>query len=143
MGALQSADGAFMLGAMGAGTTSAGRLYFPAGTPEPADVGPDGAVDLPGNILRELAEETGLAPPDVVLDEDWTLVFDGARVACMKRVRCRLDARAMLERFAAFRAGERDPELDALVPMRSPADFQAERMPDFMLTYLRHAFAAG
>lgn len=142
MGALQSADGAFMLGAMGAGTTSAGRLYFPAGTPEPADVQADGAVDLVGNILRELREETGLAPPDVALDEDWTLVFDGARVACMKRVRCRLDAAAMLARFAAFRAAERDPELDALVPMRSPADFQPERMPGFMLTFLRHAFAA-
>ena len=143
MGALQSADGAFMLGAMAAGTTSAGRLYFPAGTPEPADVRPDGVVDLAGNILRELEEETGLMPPDIVLDEDWTLVFDGARVACMKRVRCRLDAASMLQRFAAFRAAEPDPELDALVPMRSPADFQAERMPGFMLTYLRHALAQG
>ncbi len=141
MGALQSADGAFMLGAMSAGTTSAGRLYFPAGTPEPADVRADGTVDLAGNILRELREETGLDSAEVDLARDWTLVFDGARVACMKRVRCRLDAAALLRRFADFRAGERDPELDALVPMRSTADFQAERMPGFMQTFLRYAFA--
>ena len=143
MGALQSADGAFMVGAMAAGTTSAGRLYFPAGTPEPGDVRADGTVDLTGNILRELEEETGLAPADVRLDDNWMLVFDGARVACMKRVRCRLDAAAMLKRFAVFRAAQADPELDALVPMRSPDDFQEERMPGFMLTYLRHVFAAG
>ncbi len=142
MGALESADGAFMLGRMGAGTTSAGRLYFPAGTPEPADVRADGTVDLAGNIRRELAEETGLRSADVSLDADWTLVVDGARLACLKRVRCHLDAGAMLDRFAAFRAAEDDPELDALVPMRSAADFQEDRMPGFMQTYLRHAFAA-
>ncbi len=141
MGALQSADGSFMLGAMSKGTTSAGRLYFPAGTPDPSDVRDDGSVDLAGNILRELREETGLMPSDVELDPDWMLVFDGARVACMKRLCCGLDAEAMQKRFAAFRATQSDPELDALVPMRSVADFQEDRMPGFMLTYLRHAFA--
>ena len=141
MGALQSADGAFMLGAMSAGTTSAGRLYFPAGTPEPADVRADGTVDLAGNILRELQEETGLTPAEVDLDPDWLLVFDGARVACMKRVRCRLDTAALLRRFTEFRAEEREPELDALVPMRSTEDFQSDRMPGFMQTFLRRAFA--
>ena len=140
MGALQSADGAFMLGKMSAGTTSAGRLYFPAGTPEPADVR-DGVVDLEGNILRELEEETGLTPADVELEAGWTLVVDGARVACMKRVRCGLDAETMLRRFAAFRAMQGDPELDALVPMRRPDDFQEDKMPAFMLSYLRYAFA--
>ncbi len=143
MGALQSADGAFMLGVMGAGTTSARRLYFPAGTPDPSDMREDGTVDLAGNILRELGEETGLTGSDVDLDRGWTLVFDGARVACMKRLRCHLDAEAMLRRFAEFRSTQNDPELDALVPMRSAADFREDRMPTFMLTYLRHAFAGG
>src|SRR5215475_5838986 len=41
MGALRSADGAFVLGEMAAHTANAGRIYFPAGTPEPADLDRD------------------------------------------------------------------------------------------------------
>ncbi len=34
MGAMQAADGAFLLGVMGQHTSQAGRVYFPAGTPD-------------------------------------------------------------------------------------------------------------
>jgi len=55
MGALRSRDGALLLGVMGPHTANAGRIYFPAGTPEPDDVA-DGALDLAGNVVREVAE---------------------------------------------------------------------------------------
>ena len=140
MAALRSADGAFMLGAMSAGTTSAGRLYFPAGTPEPSDAH-EGIVDLAGNALRELAEETGLGPGDVEPEPGWTLVFEGARVACMRNLRSTLTAEAMLDRFAAFNATQAEPELDALVPVRAMGDVDPARMPGFMIAYLAAAFS--
>lgn len=139
MSALRSADGAFMLGEMSASTANAGRLYFPAGTPEPADAGADGRVDLEANVLRELEEETGLRRADVALDDGWTVVFDGPRVACMKLVQSSESAAALQARLEAFNAGQADPELARLVPVADAADLDVQRMPVFMIRYLRAA----
>ena len=139
MPALRAADGAFLLGRMSAATANAGRLYFPAGTPEPGDVGADGYVDYEGSILRELEEETGLTPGEVALDPRWTIVFAGPLVACMKVARSPLPAAALVERVAGFIACQAKPELDALVAVAGPDDFDAAHMPPFMLHYLAHA----
>ncbi len=143
MPALRGSDGAFLLGRMGADTSNPGRLYFPAGTPEPGDLGADGFVDYQANILRELEEETGIAPGELTLDARWTIVFAGPLVACMKVVRSPLPASALVERVAGFIAGQEKPELDALVTVATPGDFDAERMPPFMLRYLEEALREG
>src|SRR5262249_54651357 len=71
MGAIRSADGAFVLGVMGPQTANAGKIYFPAGTPEPLDV-VGGSVDLVSNVAREVAEETGLTDADFNAEPGWT-----------------------------------------------------------------------
>ncbi len=142
MPALRAADGAFMLGEMSARTSNAGLLYFPAGTPDLADVGPDGRVDFEGSILRELAEETGLAPHEVELEPTWRVVRSPRpAIACLRVARAALSAEALQVRLQAHNASHAEPELTRLVPVRSPADLDPTRMPDFMLTYLAEALA--
>src|SRR5436190_1150363 len=51
-GALRAADGAFVLGRMAPHTANAGRVYFPAGTPDLDDI-VGGSVDLAASVLRE------------------------------------------------------------------------------------------
>jgi hypothetical protein len=74
MGALQAADGPFLLGVMGAHTANAGKVYFPCGTPDPEDIAGD-RVDLDGSARRELAEETGLEASGLEAEPGWTTVF--------------------------------------------------------------------
>jgi 8-oxo-dGTP pyrophosphatase MutT (NUDIX family) len=136
MAALRSADGAFMLGRMGDHTAAAGRLYFPSGTPDLDDV-KNGRIDLEASAWRELSEETGITTDDLLISPGWTLVFEGPRLACMKPVQARLDAKALAARCAAFLAQDKEPELTGLVPVFSRDDFDPAHMPAFMLDYLR------
>lgn len=141
MPALRSADGAFILGEMAPFTASPGRIYFPAGTPEPSDV-KDEIVDLEGSILRELEEETGIGAMEVTRLPGWTLVFAGARIACMKIVQSPLSGAALVDRVTTFLSREKEPELVRVVPVFSLEDLDPQHMPDFTLAYLRHAWGA-
>ncbi len=141
MGALRSADGAFILGVMANHTVNAGKIYFPAGTPDLADVTPDGRVDLAGSLLRELLEETALRPEEVAIEDRWTLVSESYRAAFMKPARLVHDAdaarRIMLERLS-----ETDQELSDFHVVRRPSDIIEERTPPFASAYMRSVFAA-
>jgi 8-oxo-dGTP pyrophosphatase MutT (NUDIX family) len=135
MAALQSADGAFMLGRMADHTANAGKVYFPAGTPDHGDIKGE-IVDLEGSVLRELTEETGLGHADVVIEAGWTIILEGPRIACMQRLRARETASALQERLRAFNATEAEPELVALEPVFAIADIERYDMPEFMRLYL-------
>lgn len=136
MAALRASDGAFILGRMGEHTANAGKIYFPAGTPEPDDVRADGTVDLGGSVLRELAEETGLSADEVEATERWVAAFAGARTAMMREVLAPLPAKALQERIRAFLAAEARPELSDIVIVRTRADIDPAAMPPFMQAYL-------
>jgi hypothetical protein len=58
-GALHSEEGWLILARMSAHHSSAGRIFSPCGSLHIDDV-KDSAVDLDGNIFREIHEETGL-----------------------------------------------------------------------------------
>nr|WP_255607893.1 NUDIX hydrolase [Ancylobacter sp. Lp-2] len=135
MAALRAADGAFVLGRMAGWTANAGRIYFAAGTPDLSDLRPDGTVDLAGSALRELGEETGLAPADVEIVPGWMGVFAGPRIALMRELRSPLGADELAARIRGFLATEERSELDEVVVARGPDDV-SEAMPPFIRSYL-------
>ncbi len=139
MGALQSSDGAFLMGVMSATTSNPGRIYFAAGTPDRDDLR-GGAVDLVGNILREIGEETGLAAADLTLAPGWHVVVDRrCVVAVIKPVALPFPAVEARARMMRHLAGEAEPELCDIRIVRSPADLDPA-MPRFIAAYLTHVW---
>ncbi len=133
--ALQSADGAYLLGEMAAHTTSAGQIYFPCGTPDDEDVGADGTLDLDGSLRRELLEETGIDIGALTAEPGWNLVRDRGFVGLMKRLTARQNAEELRENIMRHLAGEKQPELADIRIVRGRADLD-RRMPGFMVAFL-------
>jgi hypothetical protein len=135
--ALRSADGAFLLGEMAASTANAGLVYFPCGTPEPADIDAEGFLDLVGSVGRELLEETGLAIGEPNAEPGWTMVRDRCYLALVKAVTSPLRAADLGERVMAHIGREQRPEFVGIRFVRSPADF-GPTMPRFVTVFLTH-----
>jgi 8-oxo-dGTP pyrophosphatase MutT (NUDIX family) len=134
MGALRSADGAFLLGEMGPHTANAGRIYFPSGTPDPDDVR-DGALDIAGSIVREVEEETGLTEKDYTMEPHWDCVVSGAAVAMIRLLRVDMPGEALRARIAENLARQRQPELCAVHLVRGINDLTAA-MPRFVTAFI-------
>ncbi len=134
MGALLCADGAFVLGEMGPHTANAGRIYFPSGTPDLDDVR-DGAVDVAGSVVRELEEETGLAPAEYRSDAQWHCVFTGPAVAMIRILRVDLSGEALRARILGNLALQTSPELSGIHLVRSTRDL-TDAMPRFVTAFI-------
>ena len=140
MGALQGSDGAFVMGVMGAHTANAGRIYFPAGTPDPSDVRPDGVVDLASSIVRELGEETGLVPTPDAIGSEWIIVREGPKLSFLRPIRLAEPAEAIIGRILAHLRGDPDPELAGACAVRDVHDIDEAAMPEFLKVFLRWWF---
>jgi 8-oxo-dGTP pyrophosphatase MutT (NUDIX family) len=114
-----SADGALLAIRMGPRTANPGLVYCAAGSLEAEDV-VDGRVDIEGNMLRELKEETGLdgaeARPDPILHglmmENGLLIFRVYRFG--------LSADEMVARVKEHMRHDHEQEIDAVLAIRSP-----------------------
>ena len=135
MAALRARDG-FVLAEMGAHTAHAGRIYFPAGTPDLSDVA-HGQVDLEASVLREVTEETGLSPDELSIDPDWLVVDAGPYNACMKLMRSPLPAIELAAEIERRIARQGDPELARMHVVCSAADLVPQRMHGFTLAFLK------
>lgn len=114
-----TADGALLAVRMAAHTANAGRIYFPAGSLDPADV-VGGAIDIDANIRRELAEETGLAPCAEAFDDRMIGAFFDNAWHVARRCRLPLTFDECARRVRAHQARTGDDEIDRLVAVWSP-----------------------
>lgn len=134
MGALRASDGAFVLGEMAPHTANAGRIYFAAGTPDPGDV-KNGKVDVPGSVVREVEEETGLTPADYRAAADWCCVDTGPMLAMIRVLQADLPGEALRAKIAANLAKQSHPEFSAIHLVRKRSDL-TDAMPPFVTRYL-------
>jgi 8-oxo-dGTP pyrophosphatase MutT (NUDIX family) len=134
MGALRSRDGAFVVGEMAAHTANAGKIYFPAGTPDLDDVR-NGAVDIAGSVAREVEEETGLTPADYRIADHWDCVVAGPLIALMRDLQSDLDGAALRQQIESNLAKQTTPELVAIHLMRRQSDVTSA-VPSYMAAFL-------
>ena len=135
MGAVRGSDGAFLLGVMGPHTINAGRIYFPAGTPDPSDV-VGTKVDLAGSITREVAEEVGMTPDEYDVAPDWSAVISGSQLALIKTLHAHEPASQLRWHALSYLESEQQPELSGLRVVRGESDLDP-MMPDFVVAFLR------
>ena len=140
MGALRCADGAFVLGEMGQHTANPGRIYFPSGTPDLDDVR-DGRLDIPGSVVRELEEETGLAPGAYESEPHWHCIHTGPAVAMIRILQVDMPSETLRERIEANLASQREPELAAIHIVRDARDMNSA-MPRFVTAFIEAQFAS-
>jgi 8-oxo-dGTP pyrophosphatase MutT (NUDIX family) len=139
MGALRAADGAFLVGVMAAHTANAGRIYFPAGTPDPTDI-LGSIVDLEQNVVREVGEETGLTPNDFIPRFGWDAVVEGPRIALFKILDVDAAAVDVRARILDHLAREAAPEFADIRILRGRDDFDPN-MPVFVRAFLDRAWS--
>src|SRR6202171_197259 len=141
MGALRGSDGAFVLGEMGGHTANAGRIYFPAGTPDPDDLR-DGAVDIPGSVAREVEEETGLTSADYRAAPYWDCVVSGAVIAMIRMLNVDVSGEELRTRIEANLDRQTQPGLVAMHLVRGVSDLSAA-MPRSVTAFIEQQFAAS
>jgi 8-oxo-dGTP pyrophosphatase MutT (NUDIX family) len=127
---LVSADGALIAVRMGPHTVNAGKVYFAAGSFEPGDFR-DGQVDLHYNIVREVAEETGIDLDRAERAPIYQAYSAPNGTAIFRRYDLPETADEISCRIRAFVAGESEPEIVGPVIIRDPHD-----LPDGLLPHM-------
>lgn len=140
MGALRANDGAFVMGVMGEHTANAGRIYFPAGTPDPDDVR-DGRLDIPGSVVREIEEETGLVATDYRAEPHWHCIVTAAAIALIRIIDVDMPGDAIRARIEANLAAQAEPELSGIHLVRGLDDL-TPTMPRYIATFIEQQFAS-
>jgi 8-oxo-dGTP pyrophosphatase MutT (NUDIX family) len=138
--ALHSQEGWLLVGRMGRHHSMAGSIYLPCGSLHTDDIY-EGKVDLDGNIVREIKEETGLSlyrtelePPILISDEAGRLVY-------VRPVKFQRPASEIVKEIESYLAHAIEPELSEIIVVRGPADISEVAMPSYTIAYIERTFA--
>ncbi|NGO50061.1 hypothetical protein [Allomesorhizobium camelthorni] len=125
---LVSRDNALVAIRMAANTVNAGRVYFAAGSFEPVDFA-DGAADVDFNMIREVAEETGLDISSIPRGERYYALSTERGTVLFRRYFLDENADEVSRRIETFVAGEPDAEISGPVIIRGADDLPEGLMP--------------
>lgn len=116
--AIRSSEGHLLLGRQRAGQLNVGLAYPPSGVIDARDV-VGGSIDIDASIVRELDEETGLAPADLEHVPGYVLTVCGRYVSIAIEWRSTLAAEALRARILSYIRRQESPELADIVIVRS------------------------
>lgn len=139
VGVIVSAEGHLIAGRMASNSAGAGRIYFPAGSIDDHDI-VDGRVDYEANMQREVFEETGVDLNLAIRDPHIQLVTGNRSVALFRRYRFHQSTDALVSSIRETLAAQAEPELDAILPIRS-ADDMGEATPSYVRAFAKWHFA--
>jgi len=133
-----SSDGAILLGRQRAGNVNAGLFYLPGGFIDSRDTSPDGRVDLRASVLREVREETGLAPQMLAARDGYLVTTVGRQVSIAVDLIGDADAATLQDRIRHAFGADAEPELEEIVAVRSWDDVAALPVPHYARVLLAH-----
>ncbi|RZS83481.1 hypothetical protein EV217_2225 [Phyllobacterium myrsinacearum] len=134
VGVMVSADNRLIAGQMGATTSAAGRVYFPAGSFDAGDLVGD-QVDFDGNAQREVAEETGIDLGSALRRDTMAYLVKVERsIAVFRRYYFRQTGDELLASIRAAIAAQADPELDGVCAIAAAGEM-GEATPRTFATF--------
>ncbi|HEX2841152.1 NUDIX hydrolase [Hyphomicrobium sp.] len=132
-----SLTGQVLLGRQRDGNLNSGLCYPPSGFIDPADVQPEGTIDIEGGVLREVREETGLGSVALRRSGGYLIAVAGPVLSIAVRFQSTLGDAELVGHCARYIADDPKSELASVLLVPSgdaPADLT---MPDYARALLR------
>ena len=118
---LRGRDGGLIFARTGPQNATAGMIGFPGGTMDQADV-TDSGLNARGCCLRECAEETGLSPSTLDVDEQMLAYLDDHRLAIGCIAHANASTAELADQIRANLAAQAEPELAQIYVVQTRSD---------------------
>lgn len=131
-------DGGVVVSEMSAGTANAGLVYCASGSFDPDDL-VEGRFNPARNMVREVAEETGLDLTSAVGETGWHAVLVDGAVTVFRAFRFAESSEELVRLAAAHIARQREPELADVFAVHRRTEMTtrfANHMPVILNRYL-------
>ncbi len=132
-----SNSGQVLFGRQRDGNLNSGLCYPPSGFIDPADVRPDGTIDIEGGVLREVREETGLDAATLQRSGGFLVAVAGPVLSIGVPFRFASGDADLMHRCARHIAADPKSELADILFVDSGNQAASLQMPDYARALLR------